>query len=230
MFQPDLERCSTSSPEVMEGHDASYEDVDAEQPAVSSPNEIVSYLDVEDELPVPAEAPLSKGLGDDTEQLVGISQDPEIAAANDSTVELNHEATGEVASSAEFCASMDPDQGVDSEQLAGMSQLSETGEANDNTVAWDHEATGEVVCLTEGDEDSEQPGMSQSAIQEPITVTQNIMRASRGVSLNDFSLLALLGKGNFGKVMLAKEKCTNTYHAIKILKKEYLLDSNDVHR
>jgi classical protein kinase C len=57
---------------------------------------------------------------------------------------------------------------------------------------------------------------------------RNPPSSKRKIGLEDFNFLAVLGKGNFGKVMLAEEKRTGYLYAIKVLKKEFIIENDEV--
>jgi serum/glucocorticoid-regulated kinase 2 len=55
-----------------------------------------------------------------------------------------------------------------------------------------------------------------------------LIHSEEKVTLRDFQLKKVLGRGSFGKVMLVRKKDTGNYYAMKILKKESVIARNQV--
>ena len=68
----------------------------------------------------------------------------------------------------------------------------------------------------------------QQALQRKEIPSYPNSGTGRRIGLDHFNFLAVLGKGNFGKVMLAETKTTKQLYAIKVLKKEFIIENDEV--
>lgn len=66
-----------------------------------------------------------------------------------------------------------------------------------------------------------------SSVSELTHRSHKLRRRRRKVGLDDFQFLAVLGKGNFGKVMLAESRHTLNLCAIKVLKKDFIVENEE---
>ena len=70
---------------------------------------------------------------------------------------------------------------------------------------------------------------ASSAVQVDVTQEQaGPQNESQYPIMDQFNFLATIGKGNFAKIMLAESKSNHQLYAIKILKKECLIENDEV--
>ncbi|XP_031566552.1 protein kinase C delta type-like [Actinia tenebrosa] len=82
------------------------------------------------------------------------------------------------------------------------------------------------------DEDEEDSADIYEALWDAVSPRANVEDKSKfnlkQCHIDDFNLLKVLGKGSFGKVLLCELKGANKYFAIKALKKDVVLEDDDV--
>ena len=71
-------------------------------------------------------------------------------------------------------------------------------------------------------------GQKQAVERKEPAPSANDPGRGRRIGLDHFNFLAVLGKGNFGKVMLAETKQSKQLYAIKVLKKEFIIENDEV--
>lgn len=79
---------------------------------------------------------------------------------------------------------------------------------------------------TQGDESS-----TPNSFQQPDTLTASIREAFEGkrcASLDDFHLLATIGRANFAKMFLAKAKVSQSLYVLRATRKDLIIESKEV--
>lgn len=97
-----------------------------------------------------------------------------------------------------------------------------------------HQAPQQAIVQQHRPQPQPQPSYAPGPVKALQTAQQQVTSPPSGrgsgprIGLDHFNFLAVLGKGNFGKVMLAEAKSSKKLYAIKVLKKEFIIENDEV--
>lgn len=112
-------------------------------------------------------------------------------------------------------------------RAANVEQMPEMQSQNPFQVPITNESFAELNNDGNADVSMMQREDESIAAVEHVPRSHKLKKRRRKIGLDDFQFLAVLGKGNFGKVMLAELRQTTKLCAIKVLKKDFIVSHDE---
>ena len=103
----------------------------------------------------------------------------------------------------------------------------EPGRGDKKTLARNKNAPQIMAEAMDDDQDDDQMGLEQSnGDGRDSEACENLLRPNKKISLNDFELVKVIGRGSFGKVYLVRRNGTENFYAMKKLAKAVVAKRN----
>jgi len=116
----------------------------------------------------------------------------------------------------------------DSELRSNDDKESDSNSENDDDEGDSNNQEGDSNN-EESDVDDDEDDEKGSALHKALKRRKKKLKQEpKKIGLSDFLLIKVIGRGSFGKVLLVREKATNTIFAIKVLSKDNVVKRNQV--
>jgi len=114
------------------------------------------------------------------------------------------------------------------QQERQQNKIINAGKMSGDTADEDDGLDIQSLSLVQGQFMYEGPGNPSEGMLEEVTEGSKKVETKKIINLETFDIIKVIGKGSFGKVFLVRHKAHGSLHALKVLKKEFIIRKNQV--